>query len=70
MKHSNTKLQYIVGKRNGRFYKIFLNDLKAIKVKERKDKPRVPDFDETPKSPQREEPRMELGFVPFEIETC
>jgi hypothetical protein len=56
MKHSTTKLQYIVGKRNGRFYKIFLNDLKSIKVKGRKEKPRVPDFDEPAKTPQREEP--------------
>ena len=69
MKQSATKLQYIVGKRNGRFYKIFLNDLKSIKVKDRKNKPRVPDFDEPIKTPQREVP-LELGFVPFEIETC
>ncbi len=69
MKHSPAKLQYIVGKRNGRFYKIFLNDLKSIKVKSHKDKPRVPDFDRPSKTPQREE-QLELGFVPFEIETC
>jgi hypothetical protein len=53
MKQLPKKLQYIVGKRNGRFYKIFLNDLKSIKVKSKKNKPRVPDFNE-PKSPQRE----------------
>jgi hypothetical protein len=68
MKNQTTKLQYIVGKRNGRFYKIFLNDLKSIKCCGRKNRPRVPDFDE----PKQEKPvtPMEFGFVPFEIETC
>ena len=64
MKHQATKLQYIVGKRNGRFYKIFLNDLKSIKVKSKKLRPKVPDFEE-PKPMQ-----TELNFLPFEIETC
>lgn len=68
MKTQATKLQYIVGKRNGRFYKIFLNDLKSVKSCGKKNRPKVPDFEE-PKQ-EKQMPAIELNFAPFEIETC
>lgn len=49
MKQVASKLQYIVGKRNGRYYKIFVNDLKSIKAKGQKPRPKVPDFDDSSK---------------------
>lgn len=65
MKQVASKLQFIVGKRNGRYYKIFVNDLKSIKTKGQKARPKVPDFDDSkPSTPSTMEPE-ELSFAPF-----
>lgn len=45
MKGENTKLQYIVGKRNGKVYRIYLKDLKMIRPVGKKITPKVPEFD-------------------------
>ena len=37
--------KYLVGKRNDKFYKIFLKDVKCIKVRSKKVLPPVPAFD-------------------------
>ena len=37
--------KYIVAKRNNRLYKIFLKDLKSIKIRSKKVLPQVPSFD-------------------------
>jgi hypothetical protein len=68
MKHTKSKLQYIVGKRNGRFYKIFLSDIKAIKSCGKKNRPKVPAFNE--EKEHKVESPMELEFLPFDIASC
>lgn len=55
MKTQATKLQYIVGKRNGRFYKIFINDIKSIKSCGKSNRPKVPAFEEA-KMEKNEQP--------------
>jgi hypothetical protein len=52
MKQVNAKLQYILTKRNGRCYKVFLNDLKNIQIIKQRQKPKVPDFNTTEKTVQ------------------
>ena len=37
--------KYILVKKNEKIYRLFLKDLKSIKVRVKKDRPRVPEFD-------------------------
>ena len=40
--------KYIVAKKNNKFYKVFLKDLKCIKMRTKKTLPPVPAFNEAP----------------------
>lgn len=48
MKQQRAKLQYVVAKRNGKTYKVFLSDLKGIKVFTKRLLPKVPNFELPP----------------------
>lgn len=47
MKTVTEKLQYIVAKRAGRNYRVFLKDLKRIRPIRHRQRPKVPEWDES-----------------------
>jgi hypothetical protein len=46
MKGGTEKLQYVVAKRNGRTYRVFLNDLRRIRLFKHRNHPKVPEWEE------------------------
>jgi hypothetical protein len=47
MKGGTEKLQYIVAKRNGRTYRVFLNDLRRIRLFKHQNRPKVPEWEDS-----------------------
>lgn len=58
MKTGNEKLQYIVARRNGRSYRVFLKDLRRIRPVKHRERPKVPEWEESEGSLS---PRSEHG---------
>jgi|JI6StandDraft_1071083.scaffolds.fasta_scaffold09808_1 hypothetical protein len=47
MKTATEKLQYIVARRNGQNYRVFLKDLRRIRPVKHRHRPKVPEWEES-----------------------